>query len=115
MQPLATTTSSAAPAPTGDAPVTCEDVAGSYADACPQCSHLCEGESDPAMCFNSVFGAVNGIQSDCWQHGGQNCRGQALDRVCGQPGAARRNLDDVKDLLHLEKIGNDWHYVPNGN
>ncbi|KFH45361.1 hypothetical protein ACRE_038040 [Hapsidospora chrysogenum ATCC 11550] len=85
--PTSSTTSSA-PQPTGppdpDLSI-CEKEAGSYAEYCPRCAPQCaDREGDVyEMCLNSVFMTINSIQSQCWQHGGIDCRNQAVDRVCG--------------------------------
>lgn len=62
----------------------CEAQAGGYADTCARCYHLCEGSSNEAQCFNSVYTAVNYNDSQCWQHGGSSCASRAVDAVCGQ-------------------------------
>ncbi|KAI5855555.1 hypothetical protein GGS23DRAFT_444548 [Durotheca rogersii] len=83
-QSLTTSTISATPTPTGPPDLTvCEEAAGSYADACPQCAPKCATSSAYAQCIYSVFSTVNYIQSQCWQHGGNNCRERALAQVCG--------------------------------
>ncbi|KAI1263956.1 hypothetical protein F5Y18DRAFT_391981 [Xylariaceae sp. FL1019] len=78
------TTSSAAPTSTADLEATCESQAGSYADACPRCLYRCADSAYVEECYYSTFFTVNGIQADCEAHGGNNCRGQALDDVCPQ-------------------------------
>ncbi|RYP51021.1 hypothetical protein DL768_003605 [Monosporascus sp. mg162] len=85
-QPLVTTASEAAPDPTGTAPdlmEICEKEASSYADACGRCLHRCENSSVPDQCFYSTFMTINMIHSQCWQHGGQDCRNRAVSQVCG--------------------------------
>ncbi|EMR66998.1 hypothetical protein MGN70_000285 [Eutypa lata] len=79
------TSSSATPEPTGPPDLTvCEEQAGGYSDTCARCYHLCADSTNQAQCFFSVYTAVNSIDSQCWQHGGNNCAGQAVDQVCGQ-------------------------------
>ncbi|KAI8965465.1 hypothetical protein F5Y11DRAFT_292199 [Daldinia sp. FL1419] len=81
---LSTPASSSAPAPSGPPDLSiCEKQAGPYADACPRCNPRCEGSSAYEDCLYSMFSAINQIQSQCWQHGGNNCRDQAIDQVCG--------------------------------
>ncbi|KAI2620913.1 hypothetical protein GGS26DRAFT_296741 [Hypomontagnella submonticulosa] len=83
-QSFTTVTTSASPAPTGPPDLSvCEEQAGGYADACPRCEPLCEGSSAYEQCLYSVFSTINYYDSQCWQHGGSNCRGQAIDKVCG--------------------------------
>ncbi|KAI1850413.1 hypothetical protein JX265_001374 [Neoarthrinium moseri] len=60
----------------------CEAEAGGYADSCPRCLSHCEGSSDLGMCFYSVYSTVNYYDSQCWQHGGNDCANKALDIVC---------------------------------
>ncbi|KAI0836258.1 hypothetical protein F5Y06DRAFT_113016 [Hypoxylon sp. FL0890] len=80
----ATTTSSAAAASSGVPDLSaCEEQAGPYADACPQCEPKCEGSSAYDQCLYSIFSNINYIESQCWQHGGQNCRGNAIAQLCG--------------------------------
>ncbi|KAK7702822.1 hypothetical protein SLS64_009433 [Diaporthe eres] len=79
------TTTAAAPSATPDYEAICEEQAGSYADSCPQCLYRCIGSAYVEQCYYSTFFTVNGIQSQCWQQGGQNCRGQALAAVCPGP------------------------------
>ncbi|KAI0844923.1 hypothetical protein F5Y00DRAFT_185825 [Daldinia vernicosa] len=72
------------PAPSGPPDLSvCEKQAGPYADACPKCNPKCVGSSAYEDCLFSVFSAINGIQSQCWQHGGNNCRDVAINEVCG--------------------------------
>ncbi|KAI8947342.1 hypothetical protein F4801DRAFT_582515 [Xylaria longipes] len=78
------TTSTAAPSATADLEAICESQAGPYANSCPQCLQTCATSTDPQDCYYSVFFTVNGIQAQCEAQGGNNCRGQALDAVCGQ-------------------------------
>ncbi|KAI1411636.1 hypothetical protein F5Y13DRAFT_165451 [Hypoxylon sp. FL1857] len=79
-----TTASSATPSSSGTPDLsTCEEQAGPYADACPQCEPKCEGSSAYEQCLYSVFSNINYIESQCWQHGGQNCKGIAIAQVCG--------------------------------
>ncbi|KAI1125210.1 hypothetical protein F5Y10DRAFT_13329 [Nemania abortiva] len=78
------TTSTVAPSATPDLLAICESQAYGYADACPQCLHNCATSAYPEQCYYSVFFTVNGIQSDCEAHGGNNCRNLALNEVCGQ-------------------------------
>ncbi|KAI7777602.1 hypothetical protein LA080_003379 [Diaporthe eres] len=85
---LATSTTAAAPSATPDYEAICEEQAGSYADSCPQCLYRCIGSAYVEQCYYSTFSAVNGIQSQCWQQGGQNCRGQALAAVCPGPSSS---------------------------
>ncbi|KAI4956225.1 hypothetical protein J4E91_000436 [Alternaria rosae] len=33
-------------------------------------------------CFYSTFFSINGVQSQCWQHGGNDCANQAAAAVC---------------------------------
>ncbi|KAI0184670.1 hypothetical protein EV127DRAFT_485941 [Xylaria flabelliformis] len=77
------TTSSAAPSSTADLEAICEAQASSYKDSCPQCLHNCATSSVPDQCYYSVFFTINGIQSQCEAQGGNNCRGQAVNAVCG--------------------------------
>ncbi|RYP34080.1 hypothetical protein DL766_003173 [Monosporascus sp. MC13-8B] len=82
-QPLVTPATETAPAPTGTAPTLkeiCEEEAGSYADVCGRCLHRCENTSVPNQCFYSTFMTINMIQSQCWQHGGRDCRNRAVSQ-----------------------------------
>ncbi|KAI1473359.1 hypothetical protein F4774DRAFT_415894 [Daldinia eschscholtzii] len=72
------------PAPTGPPDLSvCEKKAGTYADACPKCNPKCVGSAAYEDCLYSVFSTINYIQSQCWQHGGNNCRDEAISQVCG--------------------------------
>ncbi|KAI3337614.1 hypothetical protein HD806DRAFT_529176 [Xylariaceae sp. AK1471] len=83
-QEATSTTSAPATSSTPDLEAICESQASSYADACPRCLYRCTTSSVPDQCFYSTFFAVNGIQADCEQHGGSNCRNLALNDVCPQ-------------------------------
>ncbi|KAI0880924.1 uncharacterized protein GGS22DRAFT_192761 [Annulohypoxylon maeteangense] len=73
------------PTPSGPPDLTtCQEEAGPYADACPKCNSKCENSSAKSECFNSLFTAVNYVESQCWQHGGSNCKSVAVNQVCGQ-------------------------------
>ncbi|KAH8161882.1 hypothetical protein CIB48_g6375 [Xylaria polymorpha] len=78
------TTSAAAPSGTADLEAICEAQAYSYKDSCPQCLHNCATSAYQSQCYYSVFSTINGIQAQCEAQGGYNCRGRAVDSVCGQ-------------------------------
>ena len=61
----------------------CEEEAGSYARYCPRCLYRCENATqNMSQCFYSTFFTINGVQSQCWQHGGNDCANQAAAAVC---------------------------------
>ncbi|KAI1458572.1 hypothetical protein F4805DRAFT_423880 [Annulohypoxylon moriforme] len=73
------------PTPSGQPDLTtCEEEAGPYADVCPKCLYRCESSSAKKDCFYSTFSVINSIESQCWQHGGSNCRDTAVNQVCSQ-------------------------------
>ncbi|OTA99389.1 hypothetical protein M426DRAFT_325195 [Hypoxylon sp. CI-4A] len=81
----ADSTTSTPPAASGPPDLSvCEKQAGPYADACPRCNSRCVDSSAYEQCLTSVFTMVNSYQAQCEQQGGNNCKGQALDQVCGQ-------------------------------
>lgn len=77
---------SATPAPVPD-PAICEEEAGGYSRYCARCAPRCASRYNDLeiykQCLNSTFMMINYYHSQCWQHGGQNCDGQAVDIVCG--------------------------------
>ncbi|KAI2463152.1 hypothetical protein F4781DRAFT_440873 [Annulohypoxylon bovei var. microspora] len=62
---------------------TCKEQAGSYAEYCPRCEPKCAGSSAYKQCLYNVFSSINSMQSQCWQHGGNNCKETAVNKVCG--------------------------------
>ncbi|CAH0052450.1 unnamed protein product [Clonostachys solani] len=79
-----TTSAVATPTATPDLSV-CEEQAGGYSRYCARCEPLCAGRAGDvyAQCLFSVFTAVNYNDSQCWQHGGNDCANKAVDKVCG--------------------------------
>lgn len=57
---------------------------GSYNEFCPRCLSGCESRTPDiwGQCFYSIASTMNYYQSDCWQHGGRDCKNQAADKVC---------------------------------
>ncbi|KAF4462712.1 hypothetical protein FALBO_10472 [Fusarium albosuccineum] len=73
------------PAPEPDLSV-CEEEAGGYARYCARCEPKCAAYREKesyAQCLYSVFTSVNYNDSQCWQHGGNDCANKAVDIVCG--------------------------------
>ncbi|VUC25104.1 unnamed protein product [Clonostachys rosea] len=79
-----TTFAIATPTATPDLSV-CEEQAGGYSSYCARCEHICAGETGDvyAICFLSVFSAVNYNDAQCWQRGGNDCANKAVDKICG--------------------------------
>lgn len=77
-------TPTAVPAPD---PAICEEEAGGYSRYCDRCAPRCLSRADNLeryrQCLVSTFTIINYYDSQCWQHGGNNCAGKAVDTVCG--------------------------------
>lgn len=80
--PTSTVTPTPTPTPT-DALGVCEQEASGYKRYCPRCLYRCENETTyMSECFYSVFSSISYNDSQCWQHGGNDCANKAADIVC---------------------------------
>ncbi|KAK6857297.1 hypothetical protein PG990_010859 [Apiospora arundinis] len=79
-----TSSTAAASATPSSALEVCMGQMGSYKEFCPRCLPNCE-KREPSVweqCFYSQAFTMNYYQSDCWKHGGPDCKNQAADKVC---------------------------------
>jgi hypothetical protein len=83
---VASTSQTTTPTPTPTTTIgICEAEAYGYKRYCTRCLSRCaNGTTYLAQCFNSVFGTINYYDSQCWQHGGNDCANKAVDIVCPQ-------------------------------
>ncbi|KAJ4994209.1 LysM domain-containing protein [Stagonosporopsis vannaccii] len=66
-----------------DALAACEAEAGNgYKQYCVRCASRCTIESSYSACFENTFWILNYYDSQCWQHGGNDCSNKAADIVC---------------------------------
>ncbi|KAM0426371.1 hypothetical protein ACHAPT_008417 [Fusarium lateritium] len=77
----------ATPSPKVDLSVCKEVAAGTYAQYCDRCEHLCAHNRDNPkqydLCINGVFFQADYWGTRCSQHNGFDCMARSIDKACG--------------------------------